>query len=144
MTFDFEIRVVNEIEGVSLTEENCKLENLEELEDDKKSSSYWITFDYMGLEMRTESKNWITDFQVDKETNRGKTDFNYKLRRAFEPTTDFRDYLRSEIWLNLWESTPTFNESKNDEDIIIKEAIIKDGAPVFDKKLLYVSLVHSP
>ena len=69
------------MEGLLLTEENCKVENFEEMDEKLKSSAFWLAFkDYEGRTVTSERRFWGLDFQIDKEANIGKTDFKVKIR----------------------------------------------------------------
>lgn len=87
-TLDLHLRVLQNIDGVYLTEETCKPEILETLQDDsQKSSVFWITYeDHKGRTIETDKKVWIQHFAVDTATGIGKTDFGYKIRMAETPT----------------------------------------------------------
>lgn len=84
--------------GIYLNPENCNTESLDltALPVEKKSSVFHLSYkDHTGALKTTETKAWINDFQVDKETNIGKCDFNFELKIDLEdgPTVEFRDWL---------------------------------------------------
>ena len=53
---------------------------VEELEEQYKSSAFWVSFQSLEGELiELDKKYWLKDFQIDKETNKGKTDFKFQV-----------------------------------------------------------------
>ena len=61
---------------------------------------------------------WINDFCVDKETNVGKTDFNFITQLKIEegPSVAFRDWLMNDLLIEIHETRPVIREKKNEDD----------------------------
>lgn len=118
------LRVLQNIDGVYLTEETCKPEVLEALaNDNEKSSVFWLTYtDHKGNKVETERKVWIQHFAVDKESGIGKTDFGFKIRLNESPTFALREWMRNDLILELWETRPKLVEKRNEETLeLVKE-----------------------
>jgi len=60
-TLDLHLRVLNNVDGIYLTEETCKPEVLETLtQDSDKSSTFWLRYkDHQDNIVETEKKIWI-------------------------------------------------------------------------------------
>lgn len=76
--------------------------------------------DHEGKVVSTTPKVWINDFQVDKESNQGKTDFNFllKVEQAEGPTVALRDWLMSDLFIELHHSKPVIKEKKNEDETV--------------------------
>ena len=122
--------------------------NLDEVPEERKSSIYWLTYmNHHGESVSTEKRSWIEHFQVDAEKGTGKSDVNYTLRIDEPPSTQLRDWLDSDLFLELHCSQPKFEfkilEETNSEplkDIVIDKA---DGLPKIEHKILGVSSLIS-
>lgn len=89
------------------------MEILDSLSDDEKSSVFWLTYtDHRNNLVQTEKKVWIQHFAVDKETNTGKTDFDFKIRLVEKPSIELRDWMRNDLITELWETRPRIIEKK--------------------------------
>ena len=52
ISLDFQLRLLSNIDGVYLTEDICKVEILDTLKDEEKSSVFWLTFrNHLGEEV---------------------------------------------------------------------------------------------
>jgi hypothetical protein len=60
-TLDLQLRVLNNVDGIYLTEETCKPEVLETLTNDSdKASTFWLRYrDHKDAVVETEKKVWI-------------------------------------------------------------------------------------
>ena len=80
---------------------------------------------------------WIQHFAVDKEAGLGKTDFGFKLRLSEAPTFALREWLRNDLFLNLWETRPKLIEKRNEETSDLVKEVVLDPAtniPVIETK----------
>ena len=80
---------------------------------------------------------WIQHFAVDKEAGLGKTDFGFKLRLSEAPTFALREWLRNDLFLNLWETRPKLIEKRNEETFDLVKEVVLDPAtniPVIETK----------
>lgn len=107
--FELSLGVLSGVSGVFLTEEHIHESEtpFEELEDQYKSSAFWVSF--QGLEgelIEVEKKYWLKDFQVDKETNKGKCDFKFTIVEKLHSSVRLRDYIRSNPIFKVWKSDP--------------------------------------
>eukprot|EP00347_Sterkiella_histriomuscorum_P007790 403347554 len=149
-SLDLQFRVLSNIDGIYLNEENCasKMEMLDQLQDQEKSSVFWLSYtNHFGNQVQSESKIWIQHFAVDKEAGIGKTDINFKLRMVERPTLEFREWIRRDLLVELWETRPRIAEKKNEDESVTKEVVINSetNKPIIDKKLrgiLKVQLNH--
>lgn len=98
--------------------------NLDEVPSDKKSSVYWLKYiDHNGREVCTDKKLWIEHFSVDKENhNMGKCDFNFKLRFEEAPSVELRNWLLSDLNIELHTTRPK----------VITKVLEEDHDPVKD------------
>lgn len=138
-TLDLHLRVLQNIDGVYLTEETCKPEVLETLANDsEKSSVFWLSYtDHHGKKVETEKKVWIQHFSVDKDTGIGKTDFGFKIRLNEAPTFDLSEWMRNDLFLELWETRPKLVDKRNEETLeIVKEVLVdsQTNIPVIETK----------
>jgi hypothetical protein len=144
-TLDLHLRVLQNIDGIYLTEETCKPEILEALQNDnEKSSVFWLTYsDHNGKTIETEKKVWIQNFSVDKEAGVGKTDFGFKIRLNEKPSYALSEWMRSDLTLDLWETRPKLVEKKNEETMeIVKEvALDVNNIPIIEKRNRGVSIL---
>jgi hypothetical protein len=143
-TLDLHLRVLQNIDGVYLTEETCKPEILETLANDSdKSSIFWLTYnDHRGNPVETEKKIWIQNFAVDKENGIGKTDFGFKVRLNEAPTYALREWMRNDLFMELWESRPKLIEKRNEETMeMVKEVTLDSNTnlPIVETKVRGVS-----
>lgn len=95
--------------GVYINDTNCqKIEelNLDEINVDHKCSMYWIRFhDHFGDEIVTEKKSWLESFQItDPEKGIGRCDLDYSLKIAEPDSVELRDWLESDIYVELYRS----------------------------------------
>lgn len=138
LSLDLHLRVLQNIDGIYLTEETCKPEVLETLQNDnEKSSVFWLTYtDHTGKVVETERKVWIQHFSVDKEAGVGKTDFGLKIRLIERPSYALSEWMRKDIILDLWETRPKLIEKKNEETFeMIKEVVLdSNNIPVTEKR----------
>jgi hypothetical protein len=44
LTFDLQFRVLSNIDGIYLTEDNCKIEILDAVTEDEKCSTFWLSY----------------------------------------------------------------------------------------------------
>jgi hypothetical protein len=138
--------VLNNIDGIYLTEETCKPEILEALtQDSDKSSVFWLEYtDHNGAPISTEKKIWIQNFQVmDPALGIGKTDFNFKLRMNERPSFSLIEWMKKDLMLELWETRPKLIEKRNDETFeVTKEVVIGlSGTPEIEKKIRGVRII---
>jgi len=79
--------------------------------------------DHNGESVSTQPKVWINDFAVDKESNQGKTDFNFtlKVELAEGPTVALRDWLMNDLFVELHHSRPVIKEKKNEDETTCME-----------------------
>ena len=140
-TLDLHLRVLNNVDGIYLTEETCKPEVLETLtQDSDKSSTFWLRYkDHQDKIVETEKKIWIQNFQVpDPAAGVGKTDFGLKLRLVEKPSVEFSDWMKRDLLVELWETRPRLLEKKNEETFeTVKEVAIDpaSGTPFIDKRI---------
>ena len=143
---ELEFRLLNNVQGTYINETNCQnLEalNLDEVPEERKSSLYWLTYtNHHGEVVQTEKKCWIEHFKVDAESGSGKTDVNYSLRIDEPPSYLLRDWLDSDVFIELHCSQPKFEFKileENQEplkDVVIDET---DGLPKIEQKVIGVS-----
>ena len=115
--------------GTYINETNCQsIEslNLDEVPEERKSSIFWLTYtNHHGEIVQTEKRSWIEHFQVDAEKGTGKSDVNYTLRIDEAPSTLLRDWLDSDLFLELHCSQPKFafkileENSEPTKDVVI-------------------------
>ena len=115
---------------------------MDEVPEERKSSIFWLTYtNHHGEIVQTEKRSWIEHFQVDAEKGTGKSDVNYTLRIDEAPSTLLRDWLDSDLFLELHCSQPKFafkileENSEPTKDIVIDQA---DGLPKIEHKILGV------
>ena len=83
--------------------------NLDELEMDRKSTAYWIEYsNHRGETIVSEKRYWIENFMIDAEKGTGRTDLNYTVRVEEAPSTMLRDWLESDVFVELHMSQPKF------------------------------------
>jgi len=144
-TMDLHMRVLQNIDGIYLTEETCKPEVLETLANDSdKSSIFWLSYqNHLGQQVKTEKKVWIQHFAVDKDTGIGKTDFQFKLRLNERPSFELSEWMRNDLFMELWETRPKLVEKRNEETMeMIKEVVLDtNNIPVIETRCRGVSSV---
>jgi Leucine-rich repeat (LRR) protein len=144
-TLDLHLRVLQNIDGIYLTEETCKPEVLETLQNDQeKSSVYWLSYtDHQDKVVETEKKVWIQHFSVDKEAGVGKTDFGFKIRISERPSYTLSEWMRKDLVLELWETRPKLVEKRNEETLeMVKEVVLDaNNIPVIEKRSRGVSFL---
>jgi hypothetical protein len=137
-TLDLHLRVLQNIDGVYLTEETCKPEILEALTDDsQKSSIFWLAYeDHKGRQIESDKKVWIQNFSVDIATGIGKTDFNYKIRIIEKPSKALSEWMKKDLFLDLWETRPKLVEKRNEETLEIYKEVQLDAnnVPMVERK----------
>ena len=118
---------------------------MDEVPEERKCSLYWLTYtNHHGDAVQTEKRSWIEHFQVDSEKGIGKADLNYTLRIDEPPSTLLRDWLDSDLFIELHCSQPKFQFKileENQEpmkDIVIDET---DNLPKIEHKVLGVSVI---
>ncbi len=92
--------------------------------------------------MESEKKIWIQHFSVDKETGIGKTDFGFKLRLNEAPSYELREWMRNDLFMDLWESRPKLIEKRNEETMeMVKEVAFDSNTnlPIVETKVRGVS-----
>lgn len=52
---------------------------------------------------------------MDTTSGIGKTDFNFKFRLQEKPTNDFCEWMKKDLFLDLWETKPKLVEKRNEE-----------------------------
>lgn len=123
-----EFRLLSNVQGVYLQAENCPPEfDLTPIPCEQKSSVFTICYeDHQGNKKTSEPKAWINDFQIDKESNQGKTDlkFSINLDLAEGPTVALRDWLMSDLLVELHHSKPDLKEKKNEDESLTHEVVI--------------------
>ena len=144
-TLDLHLRVLQNIDGIYLTEETCKPEVLETLQNDQeKSSVYWLSYtDHQDKVVETEKKVWIQHFSVDKEAGVGKTDFGFKIRISERPSYTLSEWMRKDLVLELWETRPKLVEKRNEETLeMVKEVVLDaNNIPVIEKRSRGVNFI---
>ena len=144
---ELEFRLINNLQGIYINETNCQqLEtlNLDEVPEERKSSVYWLRYtNHFGEEVLTEKRSWIEHFQVDTEKGTGKADMAYTLRIDEPPTTELRDWLDDDLFVELHCSQPKFEfkilDDTNSGAEPAKDVVLgEDGIPVLERKLLGV------
>lgn len=143
-TLDLHLRVLQNIDGVYLTEDTCKPEVLETIQNDhEKSSVFWLKYtDHKGNAVETEKKIWIQHFSVDKESGIGKTDFGFKIRlNEARPSFELSEWMRKDVMIELWETRPKLVEKRNEETFeLMKEvALDSNNVPLIETKVRGVS-----
>jgi hypothetical protein len=137
-TLDLHLRVLQNIDGIYLTEETCKPEILEALQNDQeKSSVYWLSYiDHHDKVVETDKKVWIQNFSVDKEAGVGKTDFGFKIRLNERPSYTLSEWMRKDLVLELWETRPKLVEKRNEETMeMVKEVVLDaNNIPIIEKR----------
>ena len=94
--------------------------------------------------MLTEKKSWIEHFQIDAEKGTGRTDVNYMLRIEEPASTALRNWLESDLFVELHSSQPKFHFKIMEEGQPepVKDTVLDDeGKPVIESKMLGVSIV---
>ena len=78
---------------------------------------------------------------VDAETKAGKCDFNYTLTIDEPPSLELREWLRSDVFIQLYCSMPSVKSIVNEEDGTVKDEVVMDssGQPVAETQMLGVS-----
>lgn len=101
--------------------------------------------DHEGKTVQSESKVWINDFEVDKETHIGKTNmkFVFKVDRQNGIDCQLHDWLKRDIFVNLHHRRPLLKETKNEDETILKEAILVDGVPKCENTCIGVMRVDT-
>jgi hypothetical protein len=105
---------------------------------------FWLRYqDENGEQVESDKKIWIHNFQVDKETNTGKTDFGLKLRKDLTLDAARRDWLRNDLLIELWETRPRIKERKNEDGTEGKEVVFNnDKQPIIDTRLRGIMIVN--
>lgn len=52
---------------------------------------------------------------MDKDAGIGKTDFGFKLRLSEAPSYALSEWMRNDLYMELWESRPKLVEKRNEE-----------------------------
>ena len=65
--------------------------------------------------MELEKKYWLKDFQIDKEVNKGKTDFKFQIIQNLNSSLRLRDYIRSNPIFKVWRSDPLIQTNPEGE-----------------------------
>ena len=83
--------------------------NLDEIAPEGKSSAFWVKYtDHNGETVVSEKKSWVEHFMVDAEKGTGKTDLSFTLRIEEAPSTALRNWLESDVFVELHTSQPKF------------------------------------
>lgn len=66
----------------------------------------------------------------------GKTDFSYKIRLNEKPSLALAEWMKKDLFLELWETRPKLVEKKNDETLEITKEVVLDSnnVPLIEKK----------
>lgn len=140
---DLHFRVLQNIDGVYLTEDTCRPEILETLtQDADRSSIFWLRYiDHRDRVIETEKKVWIQNFSVDLATGIGKTDFSYKLRMQEKPSYELCAWMKRDLFVELWESRPKLQEKRNEDTLeMYKEVVLNESnTPVIETRMRGVS-----
>lgn len=117
--------------------------NLEEVPSNEKGTAFWVKYrNHHDEVVVTEKRSWIEHFMIDNEKNTGKTDFNYTLRIDEAPTTELRDWLESDVFVELHMTQPKFKLRILEEGQTepVKDVDLdSDGKPLLEEKMLGVS-----
>ena len=117
--------------------------NLDELEMDRKSTAYWIEYsNHRGETIVSEKRYWIENFMIDAEKGTGRTDLNYTVRVEEAPSTMLRDWLESDVFVELHMSQPKFQFKMLEEGQAepVKDTVLdEDGKPMIETRMLGVS-----
>ena len=134
VTIDLGFRVLKNIEGgrYLIPDENCniELEKLDAIDEEHKSSSYWISYHkHFGTEVISQKKTYIQHFQVEDNAEKpgssiAKTDMDYKLRIEEIPSTELRDWLFNDLIVTLWESRPVFAKVRDETTEIESDKVV--------------------
>jgi len=112
-TLDIQFRLLRDVEGgrYLVPEENCNFdaEKLDTIDEEHKSSQYWLTYqDHNGKDVSTGKRSYIQHFQVVDVDGKvtAKSDVDFKLRLEEPPSIEVRDWMYKDLVVNLWESRP--------------------------------------
>ena len=132
-----EIGIADNIQGLEIKEEMIsKIEKYEEIEAINKMSHFFVTYEILGKEYKTQPKIWKQDFLIESG-EKGKCFFKYINREYFKPTNEFRDFLRNGFLFKLWESRPCVITNENDE----KQFVIENEKIKFENILIGINLI---
>ena len=132
-----EIGVADNIQGLEITEEMMtKIEKFDEIEPIQKMSNFFVSYEILGKEYKTQPKIWKQDFLFESG-EKGKCFFNYVNREYFKPSTELRDSLRNGFLFKLWEARPCTIENENGE----KQFVMENGKIKFENILLGINLI---
>ena len=103
LSIDFSISVLNGIKGTAIEADMLPagVEGFDEWEPQNKGSRFWLQLQFNGETLESEKKYWASDFVI--ENGIGKCDFGFEKRFEFNPSTQLRDQLRSNLFIELWE-----------------------------------------
>jgi len=122
ITFEMQFRLLSNLNGCYLQAENCPPEfDLTSIPAESKSSVFTVCYvDHLGVKQTSMSKVWLNDFQVDKEAGQGKTDLNFSVMLNCEegPSVELRDWLISDLLVELHHTKPDIREIKNDDESV--------------------------
>ena len=77
--------------------------NLDEISPEGKSTAFWVQYrDHHGNNVASDKKAWVEHFMVDAESGKGKTDLNFTLRIEEPPSTELRNWLESDVFIELY------------------------------------------
>lgn len=159
ISFDLSITVLGGIKGVQLLEEQCEgADNFEAIDPTFKSSKFWIQTEFLGETIKSDPKQWTTDFAKEEES--GKTDFKINLRRilallpencqhsrAEHKVVDFNfdlyEQLYNGLWIELYEEYPVINDVQSDQGETLKRAYLRDGVPYLKTAIRGVAKIET-
>jgi hypothetical protein len=87
------------------------------------------------MTVQTEKKAWIETFQIDKDTNLGKCDFNLIHTIELDPSLALSEWLRADLNVYLYSSAPSIKKVTNEEDETTRDEVEldEDGQPIAKK-----------
>lgn len=108
---------------------SADIPNWETIEEKTKQSTFWITYEFVGKQYKTNEKLWKTDFQQ-VEPGIGKCNFDNIQILKLKPSKELRDQLRNGLVLKLWERKPIITKIGTEPDIKPQVTLLDNNTKV--------------
>ena len=133
------------LQGTELQQENLgEGMNIDTMEEEKKSSQFFIDVSLVGKQYKSKLVQWKSQFVVDPASNLGKAKLGLEIKEALLPNSAILESLSKGIIVKLYENKFVLEKKAASDATATLKCVLKDNAPVKEEVCIGCAKISFP